>query len=123
MDPADSRAAHRQVLRQRGLRVLENLVLDAVPGATTGAPPLKLTTAMFSPVRPCCGRWREDYKFQAIYGSRVTHKAPVANKTIHAEAGYQSMPAACRPRRAFSGLQGETGLETVVRQLPGMAAP
>ncbi|MCZ8109494.1 MAG: arylformamidase [Betaproteobacteria bacterium] len=54
VDPADSKAleAH-QVLRRRGLRVLENLLLDAVPEGDYEliALPLKLTTACASPVR------------------------------------------------------------------------
>jgi arylformamidase len=42
-----------QVLRQRGLRVLENLLLDEVPEGDYEliALPLKLTTADASPVR------------------------------------------------------------------------
>ncbi|MFN9745743.1 MAG: arylformamidase [Betaproteobacteria bacterium] len=54
VDPADSKAleAH-QVLRRRGLRVLENLLLDDVPEGDYEliALPLKLTTACASPVR------------------------------------------------------------------------
>jgi arylformamidase len=54
IDPADSKTldAH-QVLRRRGLHVLENLVLDAVPEGDYEliALPLKLTTACASPVR------------------------------------------------------------------------
>jgi arylformamidase len=54
VDPADSKTldAH-QVLRRHGLRVLENLVLDAVPEGEYEliALPLKLTTACASPVR------------------------------------------------------------------------
>lgn len=54
IDPADSKAlsAH-QVLRQRDLRVLENLVLQDVPEGDYEliALPLKLTTADASPVR------------------------------------------------------------------------
>lgn len=54
VDPADSKTldAH-QVLRRRGLRVLENLVLDDVPEGDYEliALPLKLTTACASPVR------------------------------------------------------------------------
>jgi arylformamidase len=54
IDPADSKAlsAH-QVLRRRDLRVLENLVLQEVPGGDYEliALPLKLTTADASPVR------------------------------------------------------------------------
>lgn len=54
VDPADSKTldAH-QVLRRRGLRVLENLVLDGVPEGDYEliALPLKLTTACASPVR------------------------------------------------------------------------
>jgi arylformamidase len=53
-DPASSKTldAH-QVLRQRGLRVLENLLLDDVPEGDYEliALPLKLTTADASPVR------------------------------------------------------------------------
>jgi len=54
IDPAASKTldAH-QVIRRRGLRVLENLVLDAVPEGDYEliALPLKLTTADASPVR------------------------------------------------------------------------
>ena len=54
VDPADSRhLPSHQVLRQRQLRVLENLVLDEVPAGDYEliALPLKLTTADASPVR------------------------------------------------------------------------
>ncbi len=54
IDPADSRALpSHQVVRQRDLRVLENLVLDAVPEGDYEliALPLKLMTADASPVR------------------------------------------------------------------------
>jgi arylformamidase len=54
IDPADSKAlASHQVIRRRGLRVLENLVLDEVPEGDYEliALPLKLTTACASPVR------------------------------------------------------------------------
>jgi arylformamidase len=54
IDPADSKALpSHQVIRQRGLRVLENLCLDAVPEGDYEliALPLKLTTADASPVR------------------------------------------------------------------------
>ena len=54
IDPADSKAlpSHQQI-RQRGLRVLENLVLDEVPEGDYEliALPLKLMTADASPVR------------------------------------------------------------------------
>lgn len=54
IDPAESKTldAH-QVIRHRGLRVLENLVLDEVPEGDYEliALPLKLTTADASPVR------------------------------------------------------------------------
>jgi arylformamidase len=54
IDPADSKTldAH-QVIRRRGLRVLENLLLDEVPEGDYEliALPLKLTTADASPVR------------------------------------------------------------------------
>ncbi|MFN7724272.1 MAG: arylformamidase [Rubrivivax sp.] len=54
VDPADSKTldSHQQ-LRQHGLRVLENLVLDDVPEGDYEliALPLKLTTACASPVR------------------------------------------------------------------------
>ena len=54
IDPAESKTldAH-QVIRRRGLRVLENLVLDDVPEGDYEliALPLKLTTADASPVR------------------------------------------------------------------------
>ncbi len=54
IDPADSKTLDsHQVIRRRGLRVLENLVLDAVPEGDYEviALPLKLTTADASPVR------------------------------------------------------------------------
>ena len=54
IDPDDSKALpSHQVIRQRGLRVLENLVLDEVPEGDYEliALPLKLTTADASPVR------------------------------------------------------------------------
>ena len=54
VDPADSKALDsHQVLRRRGLRVLENLLLDDVPEGDYEliALPLKLTTADASPVR------------------------------------------------------------------------
>ncbi len=54
VDPADSTALpSHQVLRQRGLRVLENLLLDEVPEGDYEliALPLKLSTADASPVR------------------------------------------------------------------------
>ena len=53
-DTADSKTLEsHQVIRRRGLRVLENLVLDAVPEGDYEliALPLKLTTADASPVR------------------------------------------------------------------------
>ena len=54
IDPADSKTlASHQVIRRRGLRVLENLWLDEVPEGDYEliALPLKLTTADASPVR------------------------------------------------------------------------
>ena len=54
IDPADSKSLEsHQVIRRRGLRVLENLVLDAVPAGDYEliALPLKLMTADASPVR------------------------------------------------------------------------
>ncbi len=54
IDPADSKPLlSHQVIRQRGLRVLENLLLDNVPEGDYEliALPLKLTTADASPVR------------------------------------------------------------------------
>jgi arylformamidase len=54
IDPADSKALDsHQVIRQRGLRVLENLLLDDVPEGDYEliALPLKLTSACASPVR------------------------------------------------------------------------
>ncbi len=54
IDPADSKQlASHQVIRRRGLRVLENLMLDAVPEGDYEliALPLKLTQADASPVR------------------------------------------------------------------------
>ena len=54
IDPADSKTLDsHQVIRRLGLRVLENLVLDAVPEGDYEliALPLKLTSADASPVR------------------------------------------------------------------------
>jgi arylformamidase len=54
IDPAESKALpSHQVIRQRGLRVLENLLLDDVPEGDYEliALPLKLMTADASPVR------------------------------------------------------------------------
>jgi arylformamidase len=54
IDPADGKTLDsHQVIRRRGLRVLENLVLDDVPEGDYEliALPLKLTTADASPVR------------------------------------------------------------------------
>ena len=54
IDPAESKSLDsHQVIRRRGLRVLENLVLDDVPEGDYEliALPLKLTTACASPVR------------------------------------------------------------------------
>ena len=54
IDPADSSTLpSHQVIRRRGLRVLENLLLDAVPEGDYEliALPLKLTSADASPVR------------------------------------------------------------------------
>lgn len=54
IDPADSKTlASHQVIRRRGLRVLENLLLDEVPEGDYEliALPLKLVTADASPVR------------------------------------------------------------------------
>jgi arylformamidase len=54
IDPAESKTLpSHQVIRRLGLRVLENLVLDAVPEGDYEliALPLKLTTADASPVR------------------------------------------------------------------------
>jgi arylformamidase len=54
IDPAPSKTLDsHQVIRRRGLRVLENLVLDDVPEGDYEliALPLKLTTACASPVR------------------------------------------------------------------------
>jgi len=54
IDPADSKTLpSHQVIRQRDMRVLENLVLDAVPEGDYEliALPLKLMTADASPVR------------------------------------------------------------------------
>jgi len=54
IDPAPSKTLDsHQVIRRRGLRVLENLVLDEVPEGDYEliALPLKLTTACASPVR------------------------------------------------------------------------
>ena len=61
IDPADSKLlASHQVIRQRGLRVLENLVLDDVPEGDYEliALPLKLTSADASPVRAVLRTWK-----------------------------------------------------------------
>jgi arylformamidase len=62
IDPADSKTLDsHQVIRRRGLRVLENLVLDDVPEGDYEliALPLKLTTACASPVRAVLREWPE----------------------------------------------------------------
>ena len=54
IDPADSKTLEsHQVIRRRGLRVLENLVLDEVPEGNYEliALPLRLVSADASPVR------------------------------------------------------------------------
>ena len=61
IDPADSNTLpSHQVIRLRGLRVLENLLLDAVPEGDYEliALPLKLTSADASPVRAVLRAWR-----------------------------------------------------------------
>ena len=60
IDPADSKPLpSHQVVRRRGLRVLENLLLDAVPEGDYEliALPLKLVAADASPVRAVLRRW------------------------------------------------------------------
>jgi arylformamidase len=60
IDPADSKVLpSHQVIRRRGLRVLENLVLDDVPEGDYEliALPLKLITADASPVRAVLREW------------------------------------------------------------------
>jgi arylformamidase len=60
IDPADSKALpSHQVIRRRGLRVLENLLLDEVPEGDYEliALPLRLTTADASPVRAVLREW------------------------------------------------------------------
>ena len=60
IDPADSKLLEsHQVIRKRGLRVLENLLLDDVPEGDYEliALPLKLTTACASPVRAVLREW------------------------------------------------------------------
>ncbi len=60
IDPADSKTLDsHQVIRRRGLRVLENVVLDNVPEGDYEliALPLKLTTADASPVRAVLREW------------------------------------------------------------------
>ena len=62
IDPADSKALpSHQVIRRRGLRVLENLWLDEVPEGDYEliALPLKLMTADASPVRAVLREWTE----------------------------------------------------------------
>ncbi|CAD5372022.1 Kynurenine formamidase [Rubrivivax sp. A210] len=61
VDPADSKTLpSHQVLRRRGLRVLENLVLDAVSEGDYEliALPLRLVQADASPVRAVLRAWR-----------------------------------------------------------------
>jgi arylformamidase len=63
IDPAESKALpSHQVIRRRGLRVLENLWLDEVPEGDYEliALPLKLTTADASPVRAVLRELAED---------------------------------------------------------------
>jgi len=63
VDPADSKTLDsHQVLRRRGLRVLENLVLDDVPEGDYEliALPLKLMRADASPVRAILREWPSD---------------------------------------------------------------
>ena len=63
IDPADSKLLEsHQVIRQRGLRVLENLLLDDVPEGDYEliALPLKLTTACASPVRAVLREWTRE---------------------------------------------------------------
>jgi len=60
IDPAASKSRDsQQVIRRRGLRVLENLVLDEVPEGDYEliALPLRLTTADASPVRAVLREW------------------------------------------------------------------
>lgn len=60
IDPADSKPLpSHQAIRRRGLRVLENLLLDAVPEGDYEliALPLKLVTADASPVRAVLRPW------------------------------------------------------------------
>jgi arylformamidase len=60
VDPADSQALEsHQTLRRRGLRVLENLLLDAVPEGDYEliALPLRLIDCEASPVRAVLRRW------------------------------------------------------------------
>jgi arylformamidase len=60
IDPANSKTLDsHQVIAQRGLRVLENLLLDDVPEGDYEliALPLKLTTACASPVRAVLRAW------------------------------------------------------------------
>jgi arylformamidase len=60
IDPADSKPLpSHQAIRRRGLRVLENLVLDDVPEGDYEliALPLKLVTADASPVRAVLRAW------------------------------------------------------------------
>ena len=61
IDPAPSKTLDsHQAIRRRGLRVLENLVLDEVPEGDYEliALPLKLMTADASPVRAVLREWR-----------------------------------------------------------------
>ena len=63
IDPADSKTLpSHQVIRRRGLRVLENLVLDDVPEGDYEliALPLKLMHAPTPPrCAPCCASWTD----------------------------------------------------------------
>ena len=63
IDPASSKTLDsHQIIRRRGLRVLENLVLDEVPEGDYEliALPLKLMTADASPVRAVLREWHAD---------------------------------------------------------------
>ena len=65
IDPADSKLlASHQVIRLRGLRVLENLLLDDVPEGDYEliALPLKFTTACASPVRAVLREMKREIK-------------------------------------------------------------
>jgi arylformamidase len=87
VDPADSKTLDsHQVLRRRGLRVLENLVLDDVPEGDYEliALPLKLMRADASPVRAILREWRTEPQPAAIQAAprSSTHDGDTAPMSL-----------------------------------------